>query len=161
MAVLRKLAMLFIMVDKDNVAWSWEYLHNWIIPSFSLLCKLLLGRSYYFNIMLTKIILYLKFFLFHSRIWLCLHASTISRVYNTICNPTIVTEVQATWSPGLLLQLYFGVAVQEYMSFKLPPQSTFLYIVKDPRALSQIGSICMFESSILTSVPRHSLTLFV
>ncbi len=38
--------------------------------------------------------------------FVCLHASTISW-----CKPSLLKEIQATWSSGVFLQMYFGVAV--------------------------------------------------
>ncbi len=73
-------------------------------------CKLLLLRSsysisFYLNIF---VILYLKFF--SSKIWLCLRVYALRLVFTAIpsVNPTLSTEIQATWCPGLLLQLYLG-----------------------------------------------------
>ncbi len=40
-----------------------------------------------------------------------------ARVYIRIYKPTLPTEIQATISTGR--QLYFGMAVQEYMSFQI------------------------------------------
>jgi len=59
-----------------------------------------------------------------SGIWPCIMFTwkhmKLLYVYNTICKPTLPTELRATWSPGLLLQLCFGVAVQQYTSFQPP-----------------------------------------
>ncbi len=45
----------FFQVDKDQVAWKFEYQHNKIVLPFLLLCKLLL-KNPLFNIMLTSLL---------------------------------------------------------------------------------------------------------
>jgi hypothetical protein len=57
------------------------------------------------------------------------------------------------WAFGLLRRLYFGVSVLEFTALL---RGTLRYRAQDPKAVSQIGSICLFELSILTSEARLS-----
>jgi hypothetical protein len=47
------------------------------------------------------------------------------------------------------LTSYFGVVVQKFLH---PLQDTALYRMQDLKVLSQIGSNCLSESSVLTSM---------
>ena len=48
--------------------------------------------------------------------WLLTAAPHKNQHPQRTCKPTLATEIQAIWSHELLLQMYFEIAVQEYMN---------------------------------------------
>ncbi len=138
---------LFFKADKDLDAF--EYQHNWIIPSFSLSCKLLLCSGYsILSLTSCNIMFQILYFPFQD-LTVFSHKERAHVYIQHLCKPTLSTENWAIWSPGLLLHLYLGAAVQEYPN---PLWGATLCRVQDPKAQNQIGSGRLYVSSILPSV---------
>jgi hypothetical protein len=80
----------------------------------------------------SNIVFQILLFLPYSRIWPCFmftRKHIKASEYNTIFKPTLPTEIQATWSPGLLLQLCFRGGRARVYEYPTPPRGTSRYMI--------------------------------
>ncbi len=99
-------------------------------------------------------------------IWPCFmftwkHMKLLYSVYNTICKPTLPTELRATWSFATTV-FWGGSAIVH--KFPIPLQGTHLYRAEDPKALQgqchEIFLLLVFSWISFPHAPDYTIRAF-